>query len=187
MTTQEERTEEFLAHFGVKGMKWGVRKDRGPEGVSRKTNRDAKKDAEEFTRAKMFYGESAGTRRKLIKATVEAKSRRNPAYKKAFDHHVANTDMSKRADQARGQRKRKDVANSTRKTTRGAVHILNGNSQYASAATTVLVGGALYAHRKGIDRAVLNAGKTRVKDIQKLVKSRQTERLVKNLLKNAGF
>ncbi len=31
MTTLEEN-QEFLAHFGVKGMKWGQRKDRSPEG-----------------------------------------------------------------------------------------------------------------------------------------------------------
>ena len=36
-----------LMHYGIKGMKWGVRKDRGssrrPEGVTRSTNRAAKK------------------------------------------------------------------------------------------------------------------------------------------------
>lgn len=33
-----------LSHYGVKGMRWGVRNSR-PEGVSRSTNRAAKKDA----------------------------------------------------------------------------------------------------------------------------------------------
>lgn len=40
----------YLAHHGVKGMKWGVR-------------RHARKDAKEMARAKMFHGEGAGTRR----------------------------------------------------------------------------------------------------------------------------
>lgn len=39
-----------LTHYGVKGMRWGVHRSR-PEGVSRSTNRAAKKDAKEFTRA----------------------------------------------------------------------------------------------------------------------------------------
>ena len=43
-----------LMHYGVKGMKWGVR-------------RRARRDAKEFTQAKMYYGEGAGNRRKLIK------------------------------------------------------------------------------------------------------------------------
>ncbi len=57
-----EVEEFYLQHYGVKGMKWGVRRNR-PEGVSRRTNREAKKDAKEYTKAKMYYGEGAGTRR----------------------------------------------------------------------------------------------------------------------------
>lgn len=36
--------ENALAHYGVKGMRWGVRKDRAP-GVSSRTDRDAARDA----------------------------------------------------------------------------------------------------------------------------------------------
>ena len=45
--------EDTLVHYGVTGMKWGVRKSR-PDGVSRSTNRQARKDAKEFTQAKQF-------------------------------------------------------------------------------------------------------------------------------------
>ena len=95
-----------LMHYGVKGMKWGVR-------------RRARRDAKEYTQAKMYYGEGAGNRRKLIKATVKARSK-DPFYKSEFD-------MSKRASQARRQRGRKNARNSAGKTVRGVGNIATGN------------------------------------------------------------
>lgn len=173
---------EDLLHYGVKGMHWGVRHD-GPASVSRGTNRQAKNDAKEFARAKLFYGEGAGTRRKLIKAAVEAKSRKDPAYKRAFDHHLAKQDMSKHAEKARSERKRKDIKKSAGRGIRGTRHILNGNSQYASAATAIAVGGALYAHKAGIDKIVLQKGK------QAFNKIRDPEGLkrAQNLLRDMGI
>lgn len=43
MATEQE-VEDFFAHHGVKGMKWGVRKDRGHEGEAVKTRHLAKLD-----------------------------------------------------------------------------------------------------------------------------------------------
>ena len=40
--------------------------------------------------ARMYYGEGAGNRRKMIKAKVDQRSK-DAAYKKAFDNHVSNT------------------------------------------------------------------------------------------------
>lgn len=120
-----EASEDLeLFHYGVKGMKWGVRKDRpeGLQGVPGKTNREAKKDANEHAKAKMFYGDGAGNRRKLINTKVNAKSK-DPMYKKAFDYHTENQDMAKRAVKARGERKRKDVAKGTAKTARGVKNL----------------------------------------------------------------
>lgn len=130
MDVDSESLELF--HYGVKGMRWGVtRRDidgdgrvdqgslpKGLAGVPAKTSREAKRDSNEHAKAKMFYGEGAGNRRKLINAKVTAKSK-DPAYKKAFDYHSEHQDMAKRASQARGMRRRKDVKNTTAKTARG--------------------------------------------------------------------
>lgn len=35
-----EKTDDFLAHYGVKGMRWGVRKDRRSSGRPRRSRRE---------------------------------------------------------------------------------------------------------------------------------------------------
>lgn len=134
-------------------MKWGVR-------------RKAKKDAKEYTKAKSFYGEGAGTRRKLIKQKVEYNSKNIPGYKEAFDHYVKNTDMSKRANQAVRERKVKDAKNSAGKAVRGVGNILAGRMQFAGGSmlvgyTALRIGqkyGAIPSNDVLLDRAY-NIGK----------------------------
>lgn len=175
-----------LTHYGVKGMKWGVRND-APEGVSSKTARDARKDAQEFARAKAFYGEGAGTRRKLIKQTVEGKSKRSADYKKAFDHYLDRQDTSKHVDKARSERKRKDAVNKTAKTARGIKNTLYGNPQYASAAAVAIVAGFSAAKKAGIDKVVVDHAKTAYSTAKNSVMNKQNEAYVKKFLKDMGM
>lgn len=184
--------EEALAHYGIKGMKWGVRRSqseldrlasRRPEGVSRKVNRDAKRDAEEFTRARMFYGQGAGTRRKLIKAKVETKSKRDPSYKKAFDQHISNTDMSKRSTQATRERKRKDVVSGTTKTARGVHRSLTGGFGTVSMYSAVVAAGIVAAKKSGADKIIMNAAKTQYATAKDSYNTRQAQ----DILRKAGF
>lgn len=83
--------QKQLYHHGILGQRWGVRSFQNENGaytdegklrykVGFGTRHKAKKDAKEFARAKMFYGEGAGNRRKLIKATVSERSK-DPGYK----------------------------------------------------------------------------------------------------------
>lgn len=167
----------YLAHFGVKGMKWGVRKG-NLEGVSAGTNRDARKDAQESARAKMFYGEGAGTRRKLIKAKVDAKAKRDPNYKQAFDHHLSRQDMAKHADKARGERKGKDRKEGVRKTGNAINRALNG--PFAGSAAIALVGaGAAYAKNNNYDVKARQA-------FTRVVNNRNLRNQVNDILKTAS-
>lgn len=164
MFEQEFETPgDALAHFGVKGQKWGVRKAMPPAGlagVPNKTNKLAKKHAEEFTKAKAFFGEGAGTRRKLIKAQVEQLKKQDPMFAKAFDHHVAQTDHGQRAVEARKERKSVDRKTATKKTAKGVGHVLRGNNQHANNAAIAGVAAATFVHKTGLDKQALNKVKT---------------------------
>ena len=166
--------DDFLEHHGVKGQKWGVRNDR-PEGVSRSVNREAKKDAQEHARAQAYYGEGAGTRRKLIKATVEGKSARVPGYKKAFDHHLANQDPSKHAEKAVSERKSTDRKTKTKQRAGAIARKFTGEMGTQAAFTAVALGGAAYLNsangRKHMSTAMSKAkNKKQIYDINKIIK-----------------
>lgn len=98
--------------------------------------------------AKMYYGEGAGNRRKLIKAKVGERSK-DANYKKAFDNHVSKTDMAKRSDQAQGQRGRKNASNKVVKTGKQISHVIRGNKQYASLTAMAIVGLGAAAYHNG--------------------------------------
>ena len=68
--------EPYLMHYGVKGMKLGVR-------------RAAKKDAKEYHKARMSTGEGAGNRRKKIKNRINQNKTRygKRDYETAFDYY----------------------------------------------------------------------------------------------------
>lgn len=105
--------EQELMHFGIHGMKWGIRRFQNDDGTltpaGKKRYREASKDAKEFARAKMYYGEGAGNRRKFIKAKVDEKSK-DPGYKEAFDYALNKQDMNKHVKAAKAERIIRDTA-----------------------------------------------------------------------------
>jgi hypothetical protein len=126
----------------------------------------------------MFYGEGAGTRRKLIKAKVDARSAKDPAYKKAFDHHVANTDMGKRAEQARSQRSRKDAANYVAKTGRGVKRMVA-----PAAGTVAALGIATYITNPAFRSGINGLAKTSYKSVKEAGKAAWKRESVKTAFK----
>jgi hypothetical protein len=159
LRTQAEKLEQSdispnssdeLLHFGVKGMKWGVR--------------HARSDAHEYVKAKLAYGEGAGTRRKLIKAKVEARAHNNPEYKKAFDKHVEEYSQhaGRLAAQAKVNKRTKSAVKTTAKTARGVHRSLTGGFGSVSLASAGIAGAYLYARRTGLDEKIIRAAQSEV-------------------------
>lgn len=168
--------DDVLAHFGVKGMKWGVRREDPLPGISGATKRAAKSDANEFAKAKMFYGEGAGTRRKLIKARVEQRSK-SPDYKKAFDHYSSTQNMDKRASQARRERGRKDTANTIGKTARGVKNLALGTGASVTIGAAVVYAAAKNPYIRGV---VTKAGGVALNTVKNSPLTQQGINIAKN-------
>lgn len=174
--------EEFLEHFGVKGMQWGVRRDaRG--GVSRKTDKEARKDATESARAKMYYGQGAGTRRKLINSSVEAKKKRDADYGRAFERHLANQDMSSHASGARSERLRTDRRGRNRQRAGAVARRATGEMGTQAAVVAVIAGGAAFAS-SARGQQMMRDTVTRVQNVANEAQRRRGAAAINNLLRN---
>ena len=169
--------EPELRHWGIKGQKWGERRFRNEDGTlteagKKRYYKDASKDAKEYARAKMYYGDGAGTRRKLIKATVEEKSK-DKDYKEAFDRAMSEQDMDEHVRKAIKERHAADAKATAGKAIRGAGHIIAGDGAKVAGFVTVgatVLGGA-YAVLKytGYDKVLIDKGKNLAeKAVQKL-------------------
>ena len=148
-----EEVDEFLAHFGVKGMHWGVR--------------HAKADAHEYVKAQLAIGEGAGNRRKLIKAKVNARASKSPEYKQAFEEHVEKFSQhsDRLAKQARINKNVKATRKSVGKTARGVHRSLTGGFGSVSLASATIAGAAVYAHKTGLDKKIFEAVKNSTKKV----------------------
>lgn len=88
--------------------------------TEKRISKDAKKDAEEFARAKAFYGEGAGNRRKAIKTTVESKMKKDDFYSIEFEYHLSQQDMEEHMKKAKSERNAKDAVKGAKKAARSA-------------------------------------------------------------------
>lgn len=133
------------------------------------TQREARRDAREYARAQMYYGDGAGIRRKLIVAAVESKSHRDPAYSREFQSELKRQDMAEHALKARRERRRKDASESVKKNTK---NLLTGKYENLQVGVLIVAGVAYIAHQTGYDKKAYEKGKELKKRIQNRLKKK---------------
>lgn len=118
----------------------------------------ARKDAHEYARSQMYYGDGAGTRRKLIGASVEHKIMTIPGYDRMFHEALAGQNMDEHAKKAMKERQRRDVADKIDRNVRG---LAGGDRRSLTGDVAVLV--AIYAALRatGLDEPIKAEVKSR--------------------------
>ena len=145
-----------LCHHGILGMKWGIR--RSPEELGHYSDKQidkiARKDARRYAEAKMYYGEGAGNRRKLLKAELDRK-KKDPRYAKRFEEYAANENYASAANKAKFERGARDTGKKVKRVAK------------AVGGVAVVAAGIYYAANKDkVDRVVNNAINTGIDKVK---------------------
>lgn len=152
------KEEPYLEHFGILGMKWGQRKDN--KNPPTHTEKLAKKDAKRFVDAKMFYGKTAGTKRKLLKAELDKKKKTIPGYEKAFDAEVELVDRAKSAKKAINDRTRIDSIQKGRSLLKKVLGV-------TGSLTVGVASMAYYANKSQVDAFIITQSKRLVRNLNR--------------------
>lgn len=130
----------------------------------------AKQDASNWARAEMFFGEGAGTRRKLLWAEISDKGRRIPGYSARFEKAYSKQNMADHAIKAAKERARLDRSGFLKKHTKA---LLRGDRRNEIVGLMLL---GYAAHQMGYDKIALE----KAKKIQRKVKTKIAERKLAN-------
>lgn len=128
-----------------------------------KIEKMAAKDAHEYGVSQMFFGEGAGTRRKLIDAVIEERINTVPGYEVALDKAYGELSQIEMAEKAIAERKRIDRVRSTSKNFRA---LRSGN--ISGLTNAAFAGVAVYyiARSTGADKVVIAKAKDLKKKVQ---------------------
>lgn len=116
----------------------------------------AAEDAARWAYAEMFFGEGAGTKRKLISAEVAHKVKNISDYQQAFEKAYNKQNFADHALRAAKERQRIDRGNVVGKNARA---LIRGDRRGLSTSVFVLVSAGLYAHQSGLDKVIIAEGK----------------------------
>jgi len=121
-----------LIHYGKLGMRWGHRSGKALDHL-------ISKDVKRYADAKMFYGETAGNRRKLLKAELDRKKKRIPGYEEKFTKAVEDYDYASSAKKAKIKRTALDTKKSAKRilTVVGPLTVTAGTALYYANKTKV--------------------------------------------------
>lgn len=116
----------------------------------------AAKDAAKWARAEMFFGEGAGTRRKLLTAEIDQKAYSIPGYLEAFQAAYNKQDMAEHAIKAAKERKHLDSASFINK---NAKAIIRGDLSNVSPVVFVALATGVVLHQTGYDKVIWDKSK----------------------------
>ena len=179
---------DFLIHYGVKGQKYGVRRYQNEDGTLteegkihygyydrkdgskdyKRLQKDAANDAKEYARAKAYYGEGAGTRRKQIKNLISERMK-DADYKKEFERLLGEQNMSQHQKAANRERKFQDAKNTTVKTARGVKNFLMGNAVPMTGLAIAIGAGLKYT---GVGKHITSYGKQTMGNVMNYLRRR---------------
>lgn len=135
--------------------------------------KQAKKDAIEYARAEMYFGAGAGTRRKLIGATVNHKADTIPGYAEIFDKLYKSQDMAKHAKKARLERNGRDAAQTVERNIRA---LSSGQKHNMTTGVAVVFGVAVVLNQTGMDKVVVAESKKQYAKARKWVESKRIDK-----------
>jgi hypothetical protein len=141
-------------------------------------NRTAAKDAARWAYAQMFFGEGAGTRRKLLTAEINHKCIEFPGYAEAFDRAYVKQNFANLAIKAAKERKHLDRSKFIK---RNVLGIVSGNRRNLTAGVAIGIIAWGVAKETGADEDIkrevkkqYNKGKSYVNMKYKMYKAKHS-------------
>lgn len=140
--------------------------------------KQARQDAIEYARAEMYFGEGAGTRRKLIGNTVTYRAENNEEYDRAFRQAMAEQDWADHSKKAKAERRRRDGAQAVEKNVR---NLANKNYGNVNTGVLIFVGIGYVAHKTGYDKKLLEMSKVQYRKLKRRIDASRGKSNVHNI------